>query len=522
MKNLYQKIIKALFKDEDIKKALVLIEELLELQGVDFTYCIYDKRKEESYSNKSDLNCDGEENEAYLEKRDGNNLKIKYNFQTVKCHIYLSALNYENIVAVKSELDQFIQIISKLLDYEIYKIHSFINPFFYDISRILYNSSHESSEVLEEFQEIVNVILGVQIIKIEKSKYTYFLIDEEYEDLRFFRYRDMGIVYRFERRVDEVLEIDKILNLVFYTLNGFLDIKFLEKKQSEFLKYQMESKENLRRLNQLLEKSLYKMTLISNLYKYLSRTREILEALEIVEKMLREEVDYTYLKLACGEYEIERGEKTIENKNYSIDEMLMEKEIEFKMDFEKENINHEDEVYLNLIFSHSKVELENMLLFKKINEMATIDGLTQLFMHRFFIENLEKEIKKSIRYKTPLALVMLDIDNFKNYNDTYGHLQGDGALFNVAKEIKNSVRDLDVPCRYGGEEFIVILPSTKLELAYVVAERIRENIEKNTDVTVSVGVTEYNDDSDYEKFIKRVDSAMYEAKKSGKNKVVRK
>ena len=159
---------------------------------------------------------------------------------------------------------------------------------------------------------------------------------------------------------------------------------------------------------------------------------------------------------------------------------------------------------------------------------ATHDNLTKLYNRHKLNDELDKEITRENRYMHGLSLLMLDIDNFKNINDTYGHDLGDIVLKDIAGIIQNSIRTTDYAARWGGEEFMVLLPETILFDATSIAELIRQNIEKyenkslNKPTTVSIGVTQFKvNDDNVETFIKNVDLAMYDAKQTGKNKVVK-
>nr|MBF0221656.1 sensor domain-containing diguanylate cyclase [Desulfobulbaceae bacterium] len=166
---------------------------------------------------------------------------------------------------------------------------------------------------------------------------------------------------------------------------------------------------------------------------------------------------------------------------------------------------------------------------RRYKELSIIDALTQLFNKRYFSEHLTKEIQRSQRHGHPLSLMLMDIDNFKHHNDTYGHADGDSVLEKLGAVIRASVRGTDVACRYGGEEFTVILPETSGENAVVVAERIRESFaaiefKPTPDVvvhkTISIGVAEFQADDDERSFLERTDQNMYKAKNSGKNRYV--
>ena len=181
--------------------------------------------------------------------------------------------------------------------------------------------------------------------------------------------------------------------------------------------------------------------------------------------------------------------------------------------------------------------LERAHLFEtiqKANEglefLAVTDGLTGLYNHRFFRERLADEFERATRYKVPLACLILDVDNFKRINDTFGHLRGDSVLKEIASRVVRTVRRPDIVARYGGEEIVVIMPQTGAEGALAQAERIRRKIGEvpfgeasnaiRITVSVGVGVLQHRSMQDCEALIREADSALYEAKAGGKNKVV--
>lgn len=161
---------------------------------------------------------------------------------------------------------------------------------------------------------------------------------------------------------------------------------------------------------------------------------------------------------------------------------------------------------------------------KQIISMATMDPLTFLYNRRHIMERFTQEASRSGRKFEPIGCIMIDIDDFKKINDTKGHLHGDRVIREVAKVIKNSIRAHDVAGRYGGEEFLIMLPKTNIKETKTVAERIRKAVSA-TDVdgsmpTVSVGITEMKkDESSIETVISRADNALYKAKRKGKNRV---
>jgi two-component system cell cycle response regulator len=152
-------------------------------------------------------------------------------------------------------------------------------------------------------------------------------------------------------------------------------------------------------------------------------------------------------------------------------------------------------------------------------DLAVRDGLTGLFNRRYFNELINIESNRLKRYPSVLSLLMLDIDNFKNYNDTQGHLAGDELLKGFGKLLKSSARASDIICRYGGEEFVIMLPQTDKKGAQIIAERLRVQVGLYLPTTVSIGVASYPDDAiELIKLVDKADGALYQAKKTGKNK----
>jgi diguanylate cyclase (GGDEF)-like protein len=164
----------------------------------------------------------------------------------------------------------------------------------------------------------------------------------------------------------------------------------------------------------------------------------------------------------------------------------------------------------------------------EIYRLTTVDGLTQVFNRRYFEEALERELSRCRRYERALSLVMLDIDFFKQINDTFGHLAGDAVLKQAASLIRNRTRREDVLARYGGEEFGLILPEIDLKGAAVMAEKVRKLVERHAftfddlriPVRLSAGVsTLERKKDDPAELIRRADEKLYQAKESGRNRV---
>ena len=164
---------------------------------------------------------------------------------------------------------------------------------------------------------------------------------------------------------------------------------------------------------------------------------------------------------------------------------------------------------------------------ENIRAMAITDFLTGVYNQRHFYHQLEKEIEKIMRYEGTFSLILFDIDGFKDFNDKHGHLEGDNVLTQVGKIVKDKIRKTDSAYRYGGDEFVILIPQTDSGKALKMAERLLESFRKHIHVTqeqdlvhitLSIGVAEYQKGDNLKTIITKVDSAMYKAKKDGGNK----
>lgn len=165
---------------------------------------------------------------------------------------------------------------------------------------------------------------------------------------------------------------------------------------------------------------------------------------------------------------------------------------------------------------------------QRYRELSILDDLTRLYNSRYFYSQLGMEIARADRYGQPLTLLLLDLDDFKTFNDAYGHVEGDRVLMRLGQVVKRCLRRTDSAYRYGGEEFTVIMPMTTSEEGAVTAERIRTEFKKETfspapdldvHVTASVGVARYRPPEEMKAFVQRVDQLMYRGKKNGKDRV---
>ncbi len=182
-------------------------------------------------------------------------------------------------------------------------------------------------------------------------------------------------------------------------------------------------------------------------------------------------------------------------------------------------------IYENMVLHTRLIEL-----YKIKSEQAIRDGMTKIYNHRYFVQELEREGARSKRYKTIFSLMMIDVDNFKEFNDAQGHLGGDTALIALSEILDKNTRTTDTVARYGGEEFAIILPGLKKEAAITIAEKLRVLIEGHDflsnksasccKITISIGVSSFPEDTDLpDNLLRLADSALYSSKKAGRNRV---
>jgi diguanylate cyclase (GGDEF)-like protein len=184
---------------------------------------------------------------------------------------------------------------------------------------------------------------------------------------------------------------------------------------------------------------------------------------------------------------------------------------------------------LRFFINETKIGFVRSVLFKEVEELSRIDGLTGLYLRRYFISRLNNELLLASRYNTVFSLIMIDIDFFKKINDTYGHIVGDFVLKELAKLLLQEVKEQGLCARWGGEEFLVFVPYQTQQQVVELAERIRKNVEdynflfqdKTIKLTISCGISFYpQEGKDITTLIEEADKKLYKAKQSGRNKVV--
>jgi len=188
----------------------------------------------------------------------------------------------------------------------------------------------------------------------------------------------------------------------------------------------------------------------------------------------------------------------------------------------EKSFNKTDFKILKSIAREVAVAIENVRLYKELNYLTVTDPLTQIYNLRQFKKSLHHEINRANRFSGPLCLMMIDVDDLKSYNDTFGHLEGSELLKKISVILTENLREIDIACRFGGDEFAVILPETDVRGAEIAAQKIIKKVEKfpfKRKITLSIGLAKRGDKMNGNDLIRKADSALYEAKEKGKNRL---
>lgn len=259
------------------------------------------------------------------------------------------------------------------------------------------------------------------------------------------------------------------------------------------------------------------------LYNLTKDVRKILDENEIF-NLFKERIN-TYIQVGDCLF-LKKDTDLAQYKNYTV--LPLEIQEDTMGYLVARDIEEKDKNKFHILAQQFLSGIKGAFLFKRLQKLTITDTLTQVFNRRYFLERFEEELMRSKRFKLKLTLLMLDIDHFKNYNDRYGHLVGDAILREVAKTLKENIRQIDFMGRYGGEELSIVLVETDKEEARFASERIRQAIvsrpflvyDEELKVTLSIGVSTFPEDASLSsEIIDKADEALYRAKEAGRNRV---
>lgn len=319
------------------------------------------------------------------------------------------------------------------------------------------------------------------------------------------------------------------LALLLFSLAYFVKKKFLEEvagidnaaktKKAEYSRLGEEFR-RLKQDNEAVEKEIKQNTALYEITKGMCASLDQRKIFSIFKDNLGK-----YIKISDCQM-LEKEKVTDAGQEYS----------RFPLGFEGEDLgcvavrglNKEEEGIFSVLMQQLLLAVRRAALYKKVQELAITDSLTNALSRRYCLERFREELDRSTRLGLNFCVLMVDIDHFKHYNDRYGHLVGDAVLKEIVGAIAQNLRHIDFIGRYGGEEFLVILPETKKESGMVAAQRLRSKIESHTvyaydekvRVTISIGLATFPEDSlDYQELIDKADWALYRCKNTGRNKV---
>ncbi|MBK1990040.1 diguanylate cyclase [Sphaerospermopsis aphanizomenoides BCCUSP55] len=293
---------------------------------------------------------------------------------------------------------------------------------------------------------------------------------------------------------------------------------------------------NLQVIGKILDKVGYEYTFASNGYQALERVKSAHPDLILLDLMMPEMDGLEVCEKIQSNPELAEIPIIFLSASQEQDHLLKAFQ-KGAVDYVSKPFHHAEllaRVRMHLELKYSRQKLKNLLqeqveLVKKLEKLANTDPLTEVWNRRYLITVAEQEIKRSQRYNLPFSVLLIDIDYFKKINDNYGHSIGDEIIIFMTKTVIAHLRTVDCFGRFGGEEFVALLPETDIQKAIIVAERIRVNIEnqyidvenKKVSITVSIGVSSYNlGDETIDTIIQRADQALYQAKNQGRNRVI--
>lgn len=364
----------------------------------------------------------------------------------------------------------------------------------------------DESELIEELEKIhisnvEEIAVAKKLIEILANTVPEFS-HKGYVDKK--EISKLKLIHSFSRTLNYSLEINKIAN---FAIEFFIK----DLKVDECSLYLMDINKRYCSKN-LAERAFSEVE--SLLFNHIQKVKNYIRVLDLSTEFTYKHINgVNALKKSVLSLPLKTGSRLLGSVNlyYPKNQVITREQLEF----------------LDLVADQLSMALMNSISFHSMEQSATTDTLTGLNNRKQFSEILNREISRSASSESPVSFAIFDIDNFKRYNDTYGHAEGDKVLREMAETAKENIRSIDTICRYGGEEFVVILPETKADEAYENMEKLRTAVEQKdlgrgeNPVTISIGlVTCLNCSASDKVMIEEADKALYKAKAEGKNRTV--
>jgi diguanylate cyclase (GGDEF)-like protein len=330
--------------------------------------------------------------------------------------------------------------------------------------------------------------------------------------------KDLSLIYEIGQEVNSVIDLDALYENISATLKKYLKISefailvFDDKKETLFVKVASGFPDNEAIMRTVFRKG------------------------EGISGVVAESGKKIYVKDTSEENRFlhYKGERKVERSSFLSAPLIFKNEVLGVINFGRSAIgsfSFSDIKMLTLVAGHVALAIANARLYTKTRELSVKDELTQVYNRRHFQQMLQMEWKRAVRFLRDLSIIMIDVDHFKAYNDTFGHLQGDVVLKQIGQILQRNLREVDTVARFGGEEFVFLLPDTDKHGAIAVAEKIRHLTEQHRFttqdhkqtrlITISAGIATYPDDvGEMDDLIDHADIALYRAKEGGRNQVI--
>lgn len=329
--------------------------------------------------------------------------------------------------------------------------------------------------------------------------------------------RDLSLIYEIGQEVSSVIDLDKLYSNITQTLKKYLRI-------NEFAILIFDEK-----LEELHVKAAYGFQDMETIFRTTFRKGEGITGL------VAETGKKIYIKDTSkeGRFLNYKGERPAEGSAFLSVPLTFKGDVLGVINFARRgsgSFSYQDVRMMTLVAAQVAIAIANARLYTRTRELSVRDDLIGINNRRYFQQMLQMEWKRAVRFRRNLSVIMIDVDHFKNYNDTFGHPQGDEALKQIGGVLKRNLREVDTVARFGGEEFVLLLPDTEKRGAIAVAEKVRLLIEAhrflNADhqetrkITISAGIATYPDDvNEVDDLIDRADIALYRAKENGRNRI---
>lgn len=509
MLNKYEELQKIIVLEENVESSLLEFTTFAKGFELEFQYFYHQTKRDIKYSDKHEklLKTLSEASQGFdkIELMSG----VIYTFKSKDLHLVakLEGFKKENIELLKDKAELFLRMLIKIEELQVYRAYSFINPFFFEITRTLFSKNESLDSVMLEVEFLLNVILGIALKFISFRGKTFFNREGFFEDKICYEKNELIIEYVIDREVDKLIERDKVLEIVFMNVRRYFEWLSLNKRYNELI--------NSEAVQYKTDSDYYDLAL---LYKEISNARTEKELATNLYRLICDKIENDFVMINIDMAYI-YGEDKEEYKMYRIDEEIINGTSYYSVVIKrKEAFSPEEKAYVNILFHYSKQLIENLELHRRVEELSVHDNLTGLYSQRYFFETMKQEMEKSNRYDKRITVALIEIDDYRAFTVDNGSEKAKKELKHLGGLINKSIRNTDFACRYSFEKIAVVFPFVNVDQGEVVIRRILEECSSKLNITVSVALTGYKKDESIKEFSDRLNAVLVEAKEFSKFK----